>query len=101
MGHTLFLKLTCDIGKKKSDRAMRHATLPFLKIDTRHWGPPIKGLGAGGRGLVTRGATLRVGGSVVRSSWGQCWGQVCWIPPCENTCDAALFEGGINRQGAQ
>ena len=98
MGHTLFLNSACGIGKNKRQG---HATLPFLKIDRLHWGSPIKGLGAGGRGLMTRGATLRVGGSVVRSSWGQCWGQVCWIPPCENTCDAALFEGGINRQGAQ
>ena len=40
MEHSLFLNLTCDIGENKRQG---HATLSFLKIDTRHWGPPIKG----------------------------------------------------------
>ena len=40
MGHGLFLNLTCDIVENKRQR---HATLPFLKFDMRHWGPPIKG----------------------------------------------------------
>ena len=51
-------------GKKRQ----RHVTLPFLKIDMRHWGPPVKGpssqiseqggggtLGGGGGGGEGRG----------------------------------------------
>ena len=40
MGHSHFLNPTCDIGGNKRQG---HATLPFLKIDMRHWGAPIKG----------------------------------------------------------
>ena len=40
MGHSLVLKSTCDIVENKRQG---HATLPFLKFDMRHWGPPIKG----------------------------------------------------------
>ena len=40
MGHIHFLNLTSDIEESKRQR---HVTLPFLKIDMRHWGPPIKG----------------------------------------------------------
>ena len=40
MGHSLFLNSTCDIEENKRQG---HATLPFLKFDIRHWGPPIKG----------------------------------------------------------
>ena len=39
MGHSLFLNLTCDIVENKRQR---HVTLPFLKFDMQHWGPPIK-----------------------------------------------------------
>ena len=35
-----FLNSTCDMAINKRQR---HATLTFLKIDTRHWGPPVKG----------------------------------------------------------
>ena len=41
MGHSIFLNSTCDIVENK---LQGHATLPFLKIDMRHWGRPIKGL---------------------------------------------------------
>ena len=37
MGHSDFLNSTCDIEENKRQR---HATLPFLKIDTQHWDPP-------------------------------------------------------------
>ena len=40
MGQSHFLNSTYDIGEKKGQG---HATLPFLKIDIRHWGSPIKG----------------------------------------------------------
>ena len=40
MKHGYFLNSTCNIGE---DKRQRHATLPFHKIDMRHWGPPIKG----------------------------------------------------------
>ena len=40
MGHTLSLNSICDIEEYKQQK---HATLPFLKIDMRHWEPPIKG----------------------------------------------------------
>ena len=40
MGHIHFLNLTYDIEESKRQR---HATLPFLKIDMQHRGPPIKG----------------------------------------------------------
>ena len=39
MGHSLLLNQTCDIGENKGQG---HATLPFLKIDMRHWGPPSR-----------------------------------------------------------
>ena len=32
---------TCDIGRNKRQG---HATLPFLKIAKRHWGPPSRSL---------------------------------------------------------
>ena len=35
-----FLNSTYDMAINKRQR---HATLPFLKIDTWHWGPPVKG----------------------------------------------------------
>ena len=35
-----FLNSTCDMAINKRQR---HATLPFLKIDMGHWGPPVKG----------------------------------------------------------
>ena len=38
---TCDINSTCDIGENKQQG---HATLPFLKIDMRHWEPPIKGL---------------------------------------------------------
>ena len=34
----IFLNSTWDI----EDTSDRHATLPFFKIDIRHWGPPSK-----------------------------------------------------------
>ena len=40
MGHSLFLNSTCDILENKQQG---HATLPFLKFNMRHRGPPIKG----------------------------------------------------------
>ena len=40
MRQAYFLNSTCDMAINKRQR---HATLPFLKIDMRHWGPPIKG----------------------------------------------------------
>ena len=40
MQHSTFLNSTCDIRENKRQR---HVTLPFLKIDMRRWGPPIKG----------------------------------------------------------
>ena len=40
MGHRLFLNSTWDIGDNKRQG---YATLPFLKIDMQHLGPPIKG----------------------------------------------------------
>ena len=39
MGHRLFLNLICDIGENKRQGQL---TLQFLKIDMRHWGPPIR-----------------------------------------------------------
>ena len=41
MGHSLLLNLTCDFGEIERHG---HATLPFLKFDMQHWGPPIKSL---------------------------------------------------------
>ena len=38
MRHIDFLKLTHNIEENE-----RHATLPFLKFDTWHWGPLVKG----------------------------------------------------------
>ena len=58
MRQAYFLNLTCDMAINKRQR---HATLPFLKIDTRHWGPPVKGPssgigdGVGGKGRGSRG----------------------------------------------
>ena len=40
MGHSFYLKSTDDIPKNKRQG---HATLPFLKIDMRHFGSPLKG----------------------------------------------------------
>ena len=40
MGHIHILNSTCDI---EETYRQRHAMLPFLKMDMRHWGPPIKG----------------------------------------------------------
>ena len=34
---SLFLDSTCDIEEYKRQR---HATLAFIRIDMRHWGPP-------------------------------------------------------------
>ena len=39
MEHCYFLSVTCDIEENKRQR---HATLPFLEIDMRHWGPPSR-----------------------------------------------------------
>ena len=39
MGHIHFLYSTCDIEENKQQR---DATLPFLKMDMRHWGPPFR-----------------------------------------------------------
>ena len=39
MGHSLYLNSTCEIGENKWQR---RATLPFLKIDMRHRGPPSR-----------------------------------------------------------
>ena len=36
----IFVNSTCDMDKNKRQR---HATLAFLKIDTRHGDPPVKG----------------------------------------------------------
>ena len=58
MGHSLFSNPTCDIGEHKRQG---HATLPFLKIDLRHWGPPIKGPGMGGGGSGLPQSPLNLG----------------------------------------
>ena len=40
MRQAYFLNSTCDMAINKRQR---HATLPFLKSDMRHWGPPRQG----------------------------------------------------------
>ena len=40
MGHSLFINLICDAWGNKQQR---YATLPFLKIDISHSGPPVEG----------------------------------------------------------
>ena len=40
MRQAYFLNSTCNMAINKRQR---HVTLAFLKIDMRHWEPPIKG----------------------------------------------------------
>ena len=51
MGHSLFFNSTCDVVENKRQG---HATLPFLKFDMRHWGPPSRGPLLAGIEVVSR-----------------------------------------------
>ena len=89
MGYSSFLNLTSDITENKRQR---HATLPFLKIDKRHWGPPS--------GDLHKGSTMLIKKTVLGGlPWGQLpWGQLphrtitplgqlplCLLPPRTTT----------------
>ena len=53
------------------NKRQRHATLPFLKIDMRHWGPPVKG-------------------PIIYTKWKLNIGAIQWGKCC--SCHTSLYE---------